>query len=1123
MVIKSKLIDKCKELGVLCSQSMKKEKLIELINEKERVGMSSVGSDNITDVKWIYHLADIHIRYLERHDEYASVFSKFMNLLKLDNNLEESIVVICGDIFHTRDRFVSETIVLFDTFIRELTSLLPVFIIIGNHDCFNHGDRLDTISAIVDIAKYENLSVLKTSGFCEYRNIVFGVSSILDGKITQIKDYPGDKSGKVFVGLYHGMVCGSTLDNGMEVKGGLDIACTIGYDLFLLGDIHRRQFVGDTGRIAYPGSLIQQNFKEESSHGYLKWNTVSLTAQYIQLENDWSFIDIPMELDVSKIKFTKFSRIRFILSHEHVEADVQDKINKIVEVSGTTIKGIKKIMRDPVINKPEADSTDTRGEINSREDALMCDMLKDKPHLLDGVLNLHTKLVDEFCQDESNEESMPWYISKMEFKNIFSYGGDCLNTINFKDGITGILAKNASGKTSILNCIMYGLFGNIYRSQNHMNKNIISRFSKKDGLFVKLTINFFDGQVFYIERRATRKTRSRIKGADQTDISETLSFYTDDKVLDLSTKTDTEKYLRDKLSFIGKEEFILTNMMSNISYGKNMSIINMSGSELDDTFGSMFSLGKYKTLHKEAKVLCKQLSEAISNGNTKVDMINNQLLKYDESLLEKNISESQQLLERYTSDKDRLTNELEGIDAKLLKLKRSNTIQEDEDTLKAMIKENVVELSGVEKLLNQSDDIQKQYDILIDVYKKNDYKKLCETPKPTVKIPESVQYLSDRIQFLNGKIQTVELSSNMTNEYIRAKRYLKSVQVSECFDTTVISKKLNELEYNDDINCYVMSKDVHTEILKDLNKQYVDPSLLLKMKKIVEDKEHRDAIVSQNIEYEQEISALKAKLKQKQIIEAHESKQVLVELSDKLELLDLYEETEELKQKLTVVQNNRDISSLVSQKNDIMSRISAVNKKITEITAKMSVYNNDLRLCRELKTRRDTVIVPQITEKTKELEYTRAYVDITHSKNLPKNLISNVVKGICAEANTMIYNACGLTVDIQDNEKWEVVIRKGDFYIGPSSCSGYERFVLNTALKMSFDKYKQLSSIKLFLVDEVIDCVSEENFDNIDFIFEKLQNHYKKIIVISHNEELKRKINQRININVIDGCSSLLN
>ena len=39
-------------------------------------------------INYIYHLADIHIRPLERHHEYKEVFNYLYEYLKIQNNLE---------------------------------------------------------------------------------------------------------------------------------------------------------------------------------------------------------------------------------------------------------------------------------------------------------------------------------------------------------------------------------------------------------------------------------------------------------------------------------------------------------------------------------------------------------------------------------------------------------------------------------------------------------------------------------------------------------------------------------------------------------------------------------------------------------------------------------------------------------------------------------------------------------------------------------------------------------------------------------------------------------------------------------------------------------------------------
>ena len=49
----------------------------------------------------VYHLADLHIRNLQRHKEYRGVFKKFLKQVKEDK-IEDSMIYLAGDIAHAK-------------------------------------------------------------------------------------------------------------------------------------------------------------------------------------------------------------------------------------------------------------------------------------------------------------------------------------------------------------------------------------------------------------------------------------------------------------------------------------------------------------------------------------------------------------------------------------------------------------------------------------------------------------------------------------------------------------------------------------------------------------------------------------------------------------------------------------------------------------------------------------------------------------------------------------------------------------------------------------------------------------------------------------------------------------
>jgi len=71
-----------------------------------------------------------------------------------------------------------------------------------------------------------------------------------------------------------------------------------GYDLGLLGDIHKRQHLNKEETISYCGSLVQQNHGEGLSHGYLLWDVQQRKSEYIEIPNDYGYYTLDIDKGV---------------------------------------------------------------------------------------------------------------------------------------------------------------------------------------------------------------------------------------------------------------------------------------------------------------------------------------------------------------------------------------------------------------------------------------------------------------------------------------------------------------------------------------------------------------------------------------------------------------------------------------------------------------------------------------------------------------------------------------------------------------------------------------------------------------------------------------------------------
>lgn len=253
--------------------------------------------------EYIIHLSDIHIRksnYNSRYNEYKNVFNNLLiEINKLDEkNKDKTIIFITGDIFHDKYILDSEGIALFNYLIQKLTKLLPVFLIMGNHDYrqeFNN--KIDLLSALIDNTNIPNLYYLKKTGLYQIgTDMLFGLIAINDilqsgntsGIVQNLPDFPDpfNYNFKYKIALFHGIIIDEE-NTFFKNKGiGISVNWFKSYDFAILGDIHNQQvnnaiwtnnyydFNNSTKIVwGYSGSLIQQNFGESiNKHGFLYWD-----------------------------------------------------------------------------------------------------------------------------------------------------------------------------------------------------------------------------------------------------------------------------------------------------------------------------------------------------------------------------------------------------------------------------------------------------------------------------------------------------------------------------------------------------------------------------------------------------------------------------------------------------------------------------------------------------------------------------------------------------------------------------------------------------------------------------------------------------------------------------------
>ena len=188
----------------------------------------------------IAHIADVHYRGLQRHDEYRTVFAAFAESAKA---AQVDHIFVAGDIFHTKTMGISpEYIEEMCWWVETLADIAHLHLMLGNHDGnLVNLSRQDAITPIIRALKNPRVHLYKESGVYSFApGFNWCIFSLFDeANWDKVKPVPGD----VNIACYHGPVAGAKTESDWEIEGGLDLEFFENYDFCLLGDIHRLQYL----------------------------------------------------------------------------------------------------------------------------------------------------------------------------------------------------------------------------------------------------------------------------------------------------------------------------------------------------------------------------------------------------------------------------------------------------------------------------------------------------------------------------------------------------------------------------------------------------------------------------------------------------------------------------------------------------------------------------------------------------------------------------------------------------------------------------------------------------------------------------------------------------------------
>jgi DNA repair exonuclease SbcCD ATPase subunit len=1039
-------------------------------------------------VEKIYHLADLHIRNLKRHTEYREVFQKFLNNVDRDN-IENAVIYLAGDIAHAKTEMSPELVREISWFLTECANRKHTFLITGNHDCnLNNNYRLDVLTPIVENLENDRIHYLRDTGVYPFHNITFVVYSILDKQ----ENWPKGESvdGENTICVFHGPVNLAETDIGYTVSSNSFTTDMFdGFDMVMLGDIHKRQTLGSP-TIAYAGSMIQQNHGESlDKHGYLLWDVESRTFEEFDIPNDYGFytLDVDNGIVPSVTNMPKKPRLRVRVSNTDPSQikKALTKIKKQYKVQEFTVT------RMDTLSKQKTGNFDDRLAIgNVRDVEFQNELIKDyleRQYLADDDTIDKIKQINREINTKLVEEDMTpnvqWVPHQFEFSNMFSYGEN--NKIRFDgiNGIVGIFAPNASGKSSLFDALSFCIFDKT--SRTYVAKNVLN--NRKSNFYCKLHFKIEDVD-YFIERRAKLINKGRNLKVD-------VSFWKEDESgihsLNGEQRRDTNSIIQQYLGTY--EDFVLTTLSLQ---GNNSLFIDKSQSERKEILAQFMGVDIFDKLYSHAYNENRDNASLIRKF--KRDDFTQQLADIQIDLKR---AEAEYKLEEVslTTAKEKVekhNQKLISLNEKIVKVKSDNYSKEELETKKSTSETSLTELISqrdkTQSKIESFEETQIQLEEKIDSFDEDDISEgyglfnkytsdLRDLNNELDKLKIREDSLLERMKHLESHKYNEDCDICMENSesIIDAK-----VGVDEDLSLIVVNKK-SILEQKDILLLSIDSHKRYSGLLKELNKLKNDEAkvsrdinILINKLSTFETKE-----IKLNNELIQVTQLIKDYLDNEKQIKKNK------ELRD--EIVDVRYDLGKSKQILSnsesdILLLNGSVSSLKNQKKTIEDRIDEVSK-LEEQFGLYEYYLNALG--------KDGVSYELISKALPMIE------------GEVNNILGQVVEfGLQLEMDGKNINAN----IVYDDQKWSLEM-----------CSGMERFISGLAIRIALINVCNLPRPNFLVIDEGFGTLDNENLTSLYMLFAYLKTQFEFVMIISHIDSMRDVVDTLMEIKKVNGFSNI--
>ena len=450
--------------------------------------------NNLIYLRNIYQIGDFHIQESEEENyRVKEALDYFIDYIKNDNiNKENKCVMILGDIIDKKTINHSRYCIKYiKSLLDELTSICKVFIILGNHDYIRSeidNNITNIFDFLKDLTNINNLTILEKKKINNNNFFIKSIPHYYNLSDVNLK-LDNTYKDKINICLYHG-----DFNNKLY---NVDFTRELfkNYDIVMLGHYHEYFKISDN--IIYSGSLIQNNFSESNNHGFIKWTIKdknNIKNEFINIPSNYNYlIIIDNNIEIQKLKLSDKCEKIFFKDLNNYKTDKKLYLKVYSNKSSKDIYNLiyNYLNKDNIIdikivnfdnNNITNDIKNNLQQINNINDKqylinIYKNLLYDKnddEEINNDRLKIITDIINETKFNDNNIKTKFIKLKHIKFNNILTYGDN--NEIHFdkfNNAIIGINGDNGVGKSSLINIIIYSIYGLIIKNKtDYINCNI---------------------------------------------------------------------------------------------------------------------------------------------------------------------------------------------------------------------------------------------------------------------------------------------------------------------------------------------------------------------------------------------------------------------------------------------------------------------------------------------------------------------------------------------------------------------------------------------------------------------------------------------------------------------------